>query len=248
MSVNTQPRSAPLLLFFFCWVCDNVAISRMFQAYLTTFFIKPGYKEPIKNINQMLKPEIKFGFDANYTLLSTGTVDPVELAILEDSVRCPDFTCFKWAALHNNISAILNDLIVGTQCAMGNWTDESNKPLLCELGCSVVRTFYFTILVRKRSHVFESVDDVIGHIVEGGIFMHIMKTGFEKEKIESKFNSSTFDDTYYAISISHLQMLFYLLMLGYVLAFAFFLIKIMWHFCRSKGHEPTGTFPCHGQI
>ena len=42
VSVNTQPRSAPLRLFFLCSVCYSVAISTVFQAYLTTFLIEPG--------------------------------------------------------------------------------------------------------------------------------------------------------------------------------------------------------------
>jgi hypothetical protein len=41
LSVNTQPPSAPLRLFF-CWLCYCVAISTVFQAYLTTFLIEPG--------------------------------------------------------------------------------------------------------------------------------------------------------------------------------------------------------------
>jgi hypothetical protein len=57
VSLNTQPRSAPLRLFFFCWVCYSVAISTVFQAYLTTFLMEPGYEEPIRNIEQMLKSE-----------------------------------------------------------------------------------------------------------------------------------------------------------------------------------------------
>jgi hypothetical protein len=43
VSVNKQPRSAPLRLFFFCWVCYSVAISTVFQAYFTTFLIEPEY-------------------------------------------------------------------------------------------------------------------------------------------------------------------------------------------------------------
>jgi beta-lactamase regulating signal transducer with metallopeptidase domain len=34
VSVNTQPRSTPLRLFFFCWVCYSVAISTVFRVYL----------------------------------------------------------------------------------------------------------------------------------------------------------------------------------------------------------------------
>jgi hypothetical protein len=62
VSVNTQPRSAPLRLFFFFWVCYSVAISTVFQPYLTTFLIEPGYKKPIKAEEQQLRSEKKFGF------------------------------------------------------------------------------------------------------------------------------------------------------------------------------------------
>ena len=62
VSVNTQPRSAPLRLFFFCWVCYSVAISTVFLAFLTTFLIEPGYEEAIKTVEQMLKSGRKFGF------------------------------------------------------------------------------------------------------------------------------------------------------------------------------------------
>lgn len=79
---------------------------------------------------------------------------------------------------------------MGTQCARGNWIDE-NKLLLCEMEDGVVRTLNFTILVRKRSPFFEIIDGVVGRIVEGGIFILIMKTGFEKEKIDSKFRFLT---------------------------------------------------------
>jgi hypothetical protein len=60
--VNTQPRSAPLRLFFFCWVCYSFAISTVFQAYFTTFLIETGYEEPIKTVEQMLASDMKFGF------------------------------------------------------------------------------------------------------------------------------------------------------------------------------------------
>jgi hypothetical protein len=104
VSVNTQPRSAPLRLFFFCWVCYSVAISTVFQAYLTTFIVEPGYEEPIRTVEQMLKSEIKFGYTNEYKLLITDTSDPVDSAILNNVVQCPDVdTCFVWATVYHNI-------------------------------------------------------------------------------------------------------------------------------------------------
>jgi hypothetical protein len=91
------------------------------------------------------------------------------------------------------------------------------------------------ILLRKSSPYFEFINDVISHIVEGGIFMHIKKRGFEKLEIQSEFNFLTSDEKYFVFGVSHLQTAFYLLMLGYVLAVACFVTEIMWHRYRSKG-------------
>jgi hypothetical protein len=92
---------------------------------------------------------------------------------------------------------------------MEMWTDENQRPLLCELEDGVVRTANFAILVRKRSAFFEFINDVVSHIVEGGIFMHIKKRGFEKAKIQSEFNFPTSVEKFSVFSVNHLQTAFF---------------------------------------
>jgi len=118
-------------------------------------------------------------------------------------------------------------------------TDENNRPILCELDDGVVRKIDLAFLVSKRSPFLEILDDVIGRIVEGGIFVHITKRYIVKEKLESKSHYPPSDDTYYAISISQLQTAFYLLLLGYILAVVCFVTEIMWHRHMSKGCRQT---------
>jgi hypothetical protein len=229
-------------------VCYSVAISTVFQTYITTFLIEPGYEEPIKTVEQMLNSEMNFGFMGEYKLLFPDTSDPVDSAIVKDAVECTDEpTCFKWAAICHNITTLLNDLNKEIYRVWKNWTDENNRPLLCEMEDGVVRTFDFAVLFRKRSPFFEFINDVISHIVEGGIFTHIKKKYFEKELIQTEFSFPTSVDKYSVFSVSHLQTAFYLLMLGYVLAIACFVTEIVWHRYRSKGRERTGTSVCHSQ-
>jgi len=243
--VNTQPRSAPLRLFFFCWVWYSVAISTVFQAYLTTFLILPGYEKPIKTVEQMINSEINFGLYRPYKSLFPDTSDPVDSAVVKDAVECPDEpTCFIWAAVYHNVSTVLNDINIEFYRSKENWTDENNRPVLCELEDGVVRSFDFVISVRKRSPFFEFINDVISRIVEGGIFEHIKKTGFEKAKIQTEFNSPSSDVKYSVFGVSHLQTGFYLLILGYALAVACFVTEIMWHRYRSKGRDRTSTSLC----
>ena len=246
VSVNTKPRYAPLRLFFFCWVCYSVAISTVFQAYLTTFLIEPGYEEPIKSLEQMLKSKMNFGFPYIYNKMFPDTSDPVDSEIRKNALECPDVnSCFIWASLYQNFSTILTEFEIEFHLRMKNWTDENNRPLLCELEDGVVRTLDLAILFRKRSPFFEIINDVVGRIVEGGIFLHIKKRVKGQEDLESKYDSPTFDNSYSAISISHLQTAFYLLMLGYVLALVCFVTEFMWHRYRSKVRGALITSVCH---
>jgi hypothetical protein len=215
----------------------------VFQAYLTTFLIEPGYVEPIKTVEQMLASDMKFGFFHWYEKFFTGTSDSTDSTILKNAIRCPIYdTCLNWTTVYHNISTILSDFTIFFREAAGIWTDENNRPLACELEYSSVETTGIALLVSQGSPLLEFINDGIGHILEGGFFLHIRNMGLHKIKLESSFGFSTFDDTYYAISVSHLQTAFYLLMLGYVLAVACFVTEIMWHRYRSKrrfffGHQ-----------
>ena len=104
----------------------------------------------------------------------------------------------------------------------------------------------FTFIVSKGSPILKYMNDVMDHIVEAGIFMHIKKWSLDKQRMESNVNLSMFGDTYYNISLRHLQAAFYLMMLGHALALSCFVIEIMWHSFRSKVQEPR-TFLGHRQ-
>jgi hypothetical protein len=65
------------------------------------------------------------------------------------------------------------------------------------------------------------MNKIIDQMHESGIATHIKKRDFTKEKILCMSDGFAFDDTYTVFGIRHLQMAFYLLMLGYVLAVVF---------------------------
>jgi hypothetical protein len=138
----------------------------------------------------MLKCERKFGFTEGCERFYGNSSDPVDTEILKDAARCPDYdTCFKWAAVYHNISTILHDFKTESYSQVGNWTDENNRPLLCEMEGGLIGTFGFVFLVDEGHPLLEYINDVIGHIVEGGILRQIKKLYSEREKIESKFQT-----------------------------------------------------------
>jgi hypothetical protein len=97
----------------------------VFQAYLTSYLVEPGYEKPIKTLDEMLKSERKFGFTQACEIFYANSFESVDLAILKEYVPCPDHdTCFKWATVYHNISAILDDFRKEGFRKIINWKDE----------------------------------------------------------------------------------------------------------------------------
>ena len=70
--------------------------------------------------------------------------------IVKDVVQCTDVaTCFIWAALYQNISTLIKYLDMEIYRARGDWTDENNRPLLCELESGVVRILDLAMVVKN---------------------------------------------------------------------------------------------------
>jgi hypothetical protein len=219
----------------------------VFQAYLTTFLIEPGYEEPIKTVEQMVKSERKFGFIDEYDVFFNNETSSVDSAILDKALRCPDRgASLKWAAVYQNMSVVFDNLNIGIFRDMGKLSDENNRPLLCELEDGGIQNFGLLLIVIKGSPLLKFINEILQHIIESGILTHIKKRDFPKEKIVSIWDAFVPYDTYSVFGIIHLQTAFYLLMIGYVLALACFVTEIMWHRYMSKGSKLTHTCLCHG--
>jgi hypothetical protein len=207
----------------------------VFQAYLTTFLIEPGYEEPIKTLEQMLTSNKKFGFIEDYVIFFNNLTDPVDSAILKNAVRCPNLgASFNWAAVYQNTSIIFDTLNIGIFRDMGILTDENNRPLLCELENGGVTSVDLVILVLRGSPFLELINNIIDHTVESGILTHINERDFLREGIFSLSNAFAFEDTYTVFGVRHLQSAFYIMVMGYVLSFACFVAEILWNVYRSK--------------
>jgi hypothetical protein len=216
-------------------VSYSVAISTVFQAYLTTYLIEPGYEEPIKTVEQMLISDMKFGFIDEYKAFFNNINDSVDSAILNNAVRYLEIgTSLNWAAVYQNMSIIFDNWNIEICRDLGKLTDENMRPLLCELEDGGVGNVELVLLVSRGWPLLELINDIIQHMVESGILTHIKKRDFHKEKLLSMSDAFTFEDTYTVFGITHVQTAFYLLMIGYVLAFFCFVTEIMWHRYRSN--------------
>jgi hypothetical protein len=231
MSVATKPRSSPLRVFFFFWVCHSLAVNTVFQAYLTSFLIDTGYEEPIRNVEELLTAGMKFGFPLSYKIFFKDPSDAVGSAVLKKMTLCPDEAiCMKWASQYRNISTLRSEFSAEYSNSIGSSTDENNRPLLCDLEDGVVVYFETVFAVLRGNPLLEHINDVIDRIVEGGIFVQWKKLFFNSERVAKKTTSShTLADTYLDISIIHVQSAFYFLLMGHAISLLSLVIERAWY-------------------
>jgi hypothetical protein len=67
VSVSTKPRTPSLRSLFLAWVCFSLAFNTVFQAFLTTFLIDPGYRTPIRNMDELFASGIKLANATDYS-------------------------------------------------------------------------------------------------------------------------------------------------------------------------------------
>jgi hypothetical protein len=195
----------------------------------------------------MIKSERKFGFVEELGIIFNNDTESVDSVILSKAVRCPDEgVSFKWAATYQNITILFNSFNMEICRDLGKLKGENDRPLLCELQDGGVSNVILVLLVLRGSPLLEFINGIIQRIVESGIVTRIKKRIFYKENIVPMFDSTPFDDSYSAFGVQQLQTVFYLLMLGYLVALACFLIEIMWHRYRSNGRRSTSISPFHG--
>jgi len=148
--------------------------------YLTTFFVEPGYEEPVKNRNQMLVSERKFGF-IEYNMIFSPKPPNLLTQKFSKNQCCVQAsrTCFMWATLYHNISTIIDDVSVEYYRQIGYWADAYYTLLLCELKDDVVATYGYVFIVKNERCLLELINDVLVHVDKGNILMRIKKHIFQ---------------------------------------------------------------------
>jgi hypothetical protein len=88
VSVSMMPRAQSLRSLFIAWVCFSVALSTVFQAFLTTFLIDSGYKTPIQNIEELYESGMKLYYQPIYNYIFENADETEVSKVKRNRVNC----------------------------------------------------------------------------------------------------------------------------------------------------------------
>ena len=193
----------------------------VFQPNFTTFLIETGYEEPIKITDKMLKSDMQDGsFDRYKDFFYRFSW----ISVISSSQRI----CYRSPSL-------LMCRMGNRLCAVGVWTDDNHRFLLCEMEDRVFGNRDNFVVKSKGSPTLKYINDVIDHVEEAGIYKQFKKRCVSTVKLAKSQNISQTVYWYIYINVKHMQVPFCILLLGYEMAVVCMVKGITWYHMASEG-------------
>ena len=236
VSVSTMPRTPSLRSLFFGWVCFSVAFCTVFQAFLTSFLIDPGYKTPIQNMDELFASGINLAYPTEYSFILEGVYETELSKVKRNLANCPSYdVCVEWAKYQKNVSILMIDRIAEDHYTSGFFVGDNSEPLVCMLEDGIV---YFTSLSMAMFHgdpLMRRVNEIIAHIIEAGLYNHWISFSSQRLKFTARNIGIVHPlDGYYSFNLYHMQSAFYLVLIGWCLSAFCFMFELFCHLVLKK--------------
>jgi len=221
--VTGMPRSLRLKLLFvvFVWYCS--AIRTVFQTFLTSFLVDPGYEIPLTSLDEILDSGIEFGYTDRWNIEFGVSSELRHKEVVERAEICSTFVeCF------NRIRETGKFALYAPVWVVKNYTNTINDHnTVCLLNDDGNYFSFVTPYVQKGSFLLESLNKFVSLYTESGMFHRIVRDTVYM----SKFTRNIIDvsDGYFFYTLNHLRIAFYILFFGHGLSFLLFLCEVFYH-------------------
>jgi hypothetical protein len=222
VSVTETPRSLRLKLLFvvFVWYC--VAIITVFQTFLTSYLVDPGYDKQLKSLEEILDSGIGFGYTYGYTLMFDESTDSRHKEVVERGEKCStDWECIGRVHETGNFATF-----VPTWLAHHYKNLINDHSTICPLNDDDYAFSFITSYVQKGSLFLETLNRFITISIESGMVDKLVRNSvYVTMPIR---NTTDVSDGYFVFTLSHLHIAFYMLFLGQSLSLLLFLCEVLY--------------------
>ncbi|PSN37418.1 Ionotropic receptor 579 [Blattella germanica] len=228
----TLPKSLLIRIFFGAWICYSFTINTVFQTYLTTYLIDPGYVPHFETLDQLINSDMKLGltyFDAE---IYNNSADLYTERMMKKIVDCTfKEYCIQWALMYKNLSIVFSTLYMDVIniVSSSQWAANGSN-LLCRIEHETVNYMRFAMLMPKGSPLFPIVNNIVLRTMEAGLFNQWIEVFLHSLKIQWKMKIRTgLSEEYCELTLIHMQSPFYLMVLGYGISLFVFICEVILH-------------------
>jgi hypothetical protein len=224
VSVTGTPRSLRLKLLFVVFVLYCFAISTVFQTFLTSLLVDPGYDNQLTSVDEILDSGIEFGYPRGFGIFFGVASDTRHQYVFKRGEKCSTFElCIDKIRETGKYACF-----VPVQLAQNYISTIHDHSSVCLLNDDEYYFSFITTYVQKGSFFLESVNKFVALSLESGMIDKTVKDSvFMSGPIR---NDTDVSDGYFVFTLSHLCIAFYIIFVGHGLSFVLFLCELFYHF------------------
>lgn len=216
----------------------SLAVSTVFQTFVSSFLVDPGLEKQISNVEDILQSRIKYGLYRTFDIFLESLPQNQKDVITNHKDSCVNITeCAQKVANEGNYATILAT-VTAEYLNTYKTVDSSGAGLLYLLKEENVWTNFQTFIVPRGSEFLDTFNRLVGVAQEAGLVTHFWKDMLSTSALKSgSIRLHTALDDYTAFTLAYLQSAFYLLLLGHFTALCLFLTELLYHRWAMRGRR-----------
>ncbi|GFG32576.1 hypothetical protein Cfor_11649, partial [Coptotermes formosanus] len=222
MGAHVQPRGLIMRFVFICWVIYCFQISTAYKSSLISSLTNPHLEPAILNMKQLVNSRLKFEYTTGLYDYFDDAAD-ANMRQIRNSLRfCDNVTkCLNRLAVAAD-TALVSDKTYVEYLIPQQYIDSNGRPVLQAVPQDVL-SYHVVMILSKGNVLLERFNVLISRIVESGL---MVKWAKDIMKSLSTGTSSPDGGGEHRLTVSHLQSLFVLLLIGEAVALVTLVIEV----------------------
>jgi hypothetical protein len=253
VSVPQKPISVSLRIFFTAWVWYAVAMTTVYQAHFIGFLVNPGFEKSMITLNDLIESGIEYGYPGDVDALRFS--DPPYDIIKKNRKECKSmYKCLQRVIERKDFATIFDSFhaeYFKTRLLFHN----IHVPI-CTLQEDIM-TYRISMFMSKGNPLLHRLNQIISYIFEAGLYEKWQNEFMSSSKLDdhpidddetnfSDFATNELNSDYSTFSLTHLNVVFYTLLVGHICSTLVFLVEFVYYRACNTGAPSTSLYNLQG--
>jgi len=237
VSLPRLPTTTKLRVFFLLFVWYSFAISTVFQAFFITFLVEPGFRKQINTFDDLVQSGLMYGYFEATEIALNISMYYERTKIKSPRFYCPEHNeCLRRLITHGDIMMV-SFPYTAEYDAVKIISSYTNRYPVCFLDEEIYK-MSLVMYMQRGNPLIHRANIIIGRTIEAGLVNNYWSLEKWRVRLKNAANSThdsdlTEDKDFFALTLSHLKIAFFMLPAGYILCSIVFITELL-HALISK--------------